>query len=349
MTRDEKFMRRAIEVARLADSDVYPNPYVGCVITHDDKIIAEGFHRKYGEAHAEVNAVNEVSDKAVLKDCTIYVTLEPCAHHGKTPPCANLLIEHQFKRVVVGSIDPFALVNGEGIKRLRDAGIEVEVGVLKDECDALNVRFFTFHRKRRPFISLKWAESEDGFIAPSEQNFGERLRITGNAAHKKVHEQRSKEHAILIGRKTAVKDNPSLSVRYVKGKNPIRLVIDPKLRLPQHLKIFNDGAPTYVLNHEKDENFGPVRRIHIEHITPNSICKKLFEMGIISVYIEGGATTIQHFIDADLWDTANIFTGKIKLEHGIAAPRFKGDSQFDIVAREILDQDVLTIYRNNRI
>lgn len=349
MTQDEKFMQRAIELARLADSGVYPNPYVGAVITHDNNIIAEGFHQKYGDAHAEVNAVNQVLDKSMLKACTIYVTLEPCAHFGKTPPCANLLIEHQFKRVVVGSVDPFALVNGEGIQRLKNAGIDVQVGVLKNECDELNVRFFTFHQKKRPYITLKWAESEDGFIAPLEQNIGERLKITGKAAHKKVHVQRSKEHAILIGRTTAEKDNPSLNVRYVDGKNPIRVVIDAKLTLPQNLKIFNDNAITYVINLEKEENLGSVKRIQLEHITPSSICEKLFDLGIVSLYIEGGAATIQQFIDANLWDAANIFTGKIKLGQGIAAPKFNAESQFVFVSHEYLDQDELSIYRNNRI
>lgn len=326
MTSDELFMSHAIELAQLADASVFPNPFVGAVIVLNEEIIATGFHQKHGEAHAEVNAVSQVSDKSILKDCTIYVTLEPCAHYGKTPSCADLLVKHQFKRVVIGSVDPFALVNGAGVERLKNAGFEVEIGVLKNECDALNKRFFTFHQKKRPYITLKWAESQDGFVAPLNQEIGNRTKITGPLAHLLVHQQRSEEHAILVGRHTVEQDNPSLNVRHIDAPSPIRFVIDPQLQLNKDLIIFKDGSPTHVLNLLQEEQKGTIHYHNMAEITPGAICDKLFKLGIVSVYVEGGTFTIQQFIDAGLWDEAFRFVGEMNLKTGIKAPKLEGDS-----------------------
>jgi diaminohydroxyphosphoribosylaminopyrimidine deaminase/5-amino-6-(5-phosphoribosylamino)uracil reductase len=324
MTPDEIFMARAIALAQLADASVFPNPHVGAVIVHEGEIIAEGYHKKHGEAHAEVDAVNQIEDKSILKNCTIYVTLEPCAHYGKTPPCADLLVQHQFKRVVIGSVDPFALVNGAGVERLKNSGIEVEIGVLKEQCDALNKRFFTFHEKKRPFITLKWAESKDGFIAPPEQTAGKRTHITGELSHLLVHQQRAQEHAILVGRLTVEKDNPQLNVRHIHAPSPKRFVLDANLKLGPDYQVFKDGGETHVLNCIKDERVGNVHYHKLDVLTPKSICDALYDLNIISVYIEGGSTTLQHFIDADIYDVIYRFVGPNQMQSGIKAPKFSG-------------------------
>jgi len=342
MTSDELFMSHAIELAQLADASVFPNPFVGAVIVLNEEIIAAGFHQKYGEAHAEVNAVSQVSDKSMLKDCTIYVTLEPCAHYGKTPPCSDLLVKHQFKRVVIGSVDPFALVNGAGVERLKNAGIEVETGVLKNECDALNKRFFTFHQKKRPYITLKWAESQDGFVAPLNQEIGNRTKITGTLAHLLVHQQRSQEHAILVGRRTVEQDNPSLNVRHIDAPSPIRFVLDPQLQLHKNLNIFEDGAPTHVMNLiQEEEQQGAVHYHKMADLSPEAICDKLFELGILSVYVEGGVFTIQQFIDAGLWDEAFRFVGENNLGNGIIAPKVNGK----LADRFVVERDMVEVYK----
>lgn len=343
---DELFMKRAIELAKMAGSEVYPNPYVGAVIVFENQVIAEGYHEKYGDSHAEVNAVNQVENKDILRDCTIYVTLEPCSHFGKTPPCADLIIRHQFKRVVVGSIDPFSLVNGQGITRIKNAGIQVTEGVLKNDCDKLNKRFFTLHQKRRPYIVLKWAESKDGFVASKDQDFGERIKITGNQAHQLVHLQRSREHGILIGKNTALLDNPSLDVRLLSGNSPIRFVIDAKLELPDNLKIFKDGRPTFVFNLKSDRIEAPIHFVKMDIINPETICQKLYELRIVSLYIEGGTNTIQQFINTGLWDEAHRFIGEKFLEDGITAPQI--DDSFIAVCQDNVGSDVLEQYLNNR-
>lgn len=343
MTPDEIFMKRAIAVAQLADASVFPNPYVGAVIVHEGAILAEGYHKKYGEEHAEVDAVNQVEDKSILKNATIYVTLEPCAHHGKTPPCADLLVKHQFKRVVIGSVDPFAEVNGAGIERLKNAGIEVEIGVLKAECDALNKRFFKFHQKNRPYITLKWAESKDGFIAPLEQKSGERTKITGALSHLLVHQQRAQEHAILVGRLTVEKDNPQLNVRHISAPSPKRFILDANLKLGPDYDIFTDGGETHVLNCIKEATDNQVHYHKLTHLTPATICAKLHELKILSLYIEGGATTLQHFIDAGLYDTVLRFIGANNLGEGIQAPKFSGI----LLDKVNIERDEMMVYGAN--
>ena len=346
MTTDEMFMNRAIELAKMADSSVFPNPYVGAVIVYGNEIIAEGYHQKYGGPHAEVLAVNQVQDKSILCKSTIYVTLEPCAHHGKTPPCADLLVHHRFKRVVIGSVDPFALVNGAGISRLKNAGIEVEFGILKEQCDELNRRFFTFHQKKRPWVALKWAESRDGFIAPNQQKFGQRFKITGDLAHQMVHLQRSKEHAILIGTQTALLDNPKLDVRLVSGVSPIRVVIDAELKLPTTLQLFTDGAPTWVLNLHENRIAGAVKYIKLDDLNPQTICDTLSEKQILSLYVEGGANTIQRFIDFGFWDTIYRFVGESNIGDGVSAPTFEENKNVKLSEHRTFEQDELIIYKN---
>lgn len=339
-------MFRAIELAKSASALVFPNPYVGAVIVLNDEIIAEGFHAQFGCPHAEVDAVSKVSNKELLRESTIYVTLEPCAHFGKTPPCADLLVHHQFKRVVIGSIDPFAKVNGAGIARLRNAGIDVEVGVLKEACDLLNARFFTFHQQKRPFVTLKWAETKNGFIAPNKQSFGERFKITGGESHVLVHQQRAHEHAILVGKNTALLDDPELTVRLVQGVNPKRFVIDADLELPKYLNIFTDGELTFVFNTKKSGKSGSVEFVLLDEISPESICAKLYEMQILSLYVEGGKHTIQQFIDANLWDKTYRFLGNVDLtEDGLKAPKFSQDvTEYQETQ---VGEDTLLIYDNS--
>lgn len=342
MTIDEKYMQRAVDLAKLAGVHAAPNPMVGAVIVLDGEIIGEGYHQRFGEAHAEVNAVNAVVDKFLLPHSTIYVTLEPCAHYGKTPPCADLLVTHAFKRVVIGTQDPFAKVNGAGIARLKEAGIEVDTGVLEKECKELNKRFFTFHEKKRPYIVLKWAESRDGFMDPGEKDAREIVWITGAQTKVFVHQQRAQESAIMTGWKTIAQDNPSLTVREIKGVSPLRVVIDPKLNTPLDSTIFTDGNRTIVLNIMKDEVNGAVEYVKLPTIDVQTITTALYERNILSVYIEGGRFTLQHFLDAGLWDEAYRFIGPFSFGNGTLAPEIE---DLEFVTSKVGD-DVLRSYRN---
>src|ERR1019366_6213146 len=247
MTQDEQYMKRCLDLAIKGLGHVAPNPLVGCVIVDEGKIIGEGYHQKFGEAHAEVNAVNAVPDELNhrLPHSTLYVNLEPCSHFGKTPPCADMIVSHKIKRVVIGSFDPNLQVNGQGIQKLKDAGIEVSTGVLEEESDFLNRRFMTFHRQHRPYIILKWAKSVDDFMAPDESK---QVWLTGDESKKLVHQWRSEEQAILVGKRTVEIDDPQLTVRLVKGKNPVRLVIDRTLSLPVSQKIFRPDARLFLYN-----------------------------------------------------------------------------------------------------
>ena len=321
MEMDLIYMQRCIELAQLGIRDVYPNPMVGAVIVHEGKIIGESYHQNYGEAHAEVNAVNSVLDKSILKEATIYVSLEPCAHHGKTPPCADLLVKHQFKKVVIGCKDTFSEVAGKGIKRLEENGIQVVIGVLENECRALNKRFFTFHENKRPYVMLKWAETQDGFIDKIRTDNTQEINwITQPETKTLVHQWRSEEHAILIGSTTALNDNPALTVRNVKGKNPIRILIDRTLKVNSNASIFNSESKTIILNELKNEEVGNLKYIQLSNFSVKSILDTLYKENIQSVIIEGGAKTIQHFIDEDLWDEARVLVGKTKFNEGIKAP-----------------------------
>jgi diaminohydroxyphosphoribosylaminopyrimidine deaminase / 5-amino-6-(5-phosphoribosylamino)uracil reductase len=347
MPQHEIYMRRCIELAALGLGNVSPNPMVGAVIVHDGKIIGEGYHQKYGEAHAEVNAVNQVIGKfnnyaELLKQSTIYVSLEPCTHYGKTPPCADLIIKHQIPKVIVGCRDPFDQVNGKGIEKLQAAGAEVISGVLEDKCKWLNRRFFTRVQKHRPYIILKWAQTADGFFAPAD---GSQYWITGTESRKLVHQWRGEEDAVLVGTNTVAIDNPQLNVRYGNGRVPKRVVIDRKLKLNQSLNIFDQSVETLIFNEVETRFDGKNKYIALEdfdRFVPQYILYQLYLHDIQSVIIEGGAYTLNAFIEAGLWDEARIFTGQAVLKQGIKAPDIKG-----IIEEEILSgTDLLQILVN---
>jgi diaminohydroxyphosphoribosylaminopyrimidine deaminase / 5-amino-6-(5-phosphoribosylamino)uracil reductase len=329
MTHDEKYMQRCLELAALGLGSVSPNPMVGAVIVHEGQIIGEGYHQQYGQAHAEVNAVNDALSKhkdaeELLKNSTIYVSLEPCAHYGKTPPCADLIIKHSIPRVVVGCRDPFEQVNGKGIEKLQEAGIEVTTGILEDECKWLNRRFLTRVQQKRPYIILKWAQTNDGFFAPSD---GSQFWITGQESRMLVHKWRSEEDAVLVGKNTVLADNPQLNVRHWTGKSPKRVVIDRRLELKRDLNIYNQSVETLVFNEVKTDIDGKIKYIALEdfdRFVPQYILFQLYLQDIQSVIIEGGAHTLNSFIEAGLWDEARIFTGKAVLGQGIKAPCLTG-------------------------
>lgn len=344
MVSDEKYMLRALQLAGSGGVAVAPNPLVGAVIVLNNRIIGEGYHRQYGEAHAEVNAVNSVEDPSVLNEATIYVTLEPCSHFGKTPPCADLLVKHRFKRVVIAQIDPFAEVSGRGIERLRNAGIQVDCGILEEAAKELNKRFLTFHMKKRPFVTLKWAQTRDGFIDRdrSETNAKGIQWISQPETQVYTHQLRSTEQAILVGWKTVENDNPSLTTRAFHGKNPLRIVIDPQLKAPKNARLFTDGQPTLVLNllETKEENH--LRFIRLDNLAPESILHLLHQLHISSVIIEGGANTLSRFIESGLWDEALVISGSGTFQSGLKAP---GIAQTPV--KSILSgKDTLHYFRN---
>ncbi len=342
---DEFFMSRCIDLARLGLGKVAPNPMVGAVIVLNNKIIGEGFHQQYGEAHAEVNAVNSVSDKSVLNQATIYVSLEPCSHFGKTPPCADLLVKHKFKRVVIGMQDPNAKVNGLGISKLKQAGIDVKVGVLQKECEQLNKAFLTFHSLKRPYIMLKWAETTDGFIDKErgdiqtpQQNW-----ITNESCRVLVHKWRAEYEAILIGTETALKDNPQLNIRSWSGKPPIRIVIDNNLRLPKTLHVFDNSVTTLIFNGLEDKTESNTEFIKIDFSTDvlKQILDILYKKQINSLLVEGGQKTLQEFINHNLYDEANIFVGNKEFKSGTKAPSF---SHYGL-QKLMFDDSSLFVYR----
>ena len=334
----KKYMQVCIDLAIKGFPLAFPNPMVGCVIVHNDSIIGQGYHQQFGSHHAEVNAITSVENKELLEQSTLYVSLEPCAHFGKTPPCADLIVKSKIPRVVIGSLDTFSEVNGKGIQCLKDAGIEVLTKVLEKECRAINKRFFTFHEKKRPYVILKWAQTTDGYIAPLNQK--ERLWISSHESKTLVHQWRSQEQAILVGRKTAELDNPLLTTREVKGKNPIRIVLDRKLSLNKDLHIFNDDAPTLVVNDKlsSDNHL----KIDFNNLAP-SLLKELHSRNIQSIIIEGGAQTLNTFIDAKVWDEARVFTSKKTLEKGVQSPLI----QSVINHSEIVGDDKLTYFINS--
>jgi diaminohydroxyphosphoribosylaminopyrimidine deaminase/5-amino-6-(5-phosphoribosylamino)uracil reductase len=288
---------------------VAPNPMVGSVLVHEGKIIGEGFHRIYGQAHGEVNCINSVPEElqSLIPKATMYVSLEPCAHHGKTPPCADLIIERKIPKVVVGCVDTFSAVAGKGIQRMKDAGIEVITGVLEEACRAVNRRFFTFHEKKRPYIILKWAQSADGFIAPPD---GQPVRISNPYTDRLVHQWRTREMAIMVGKHTALKDDPKLTARLWPGKQPLRIVIDRRLEVPGHYQLHSEEAPTIFVS---EDTFDFSRDIIPQLLT------RLHADNIQSVIVEGGAHLLQQFIDG-VWDEARVITGKHILGGGLQAP-----------------------------
>ncbi len=342
---DEKFMMRAIELARLGMGSVSPNPMVGCVIVYNGVVIGEGYHAEYGKAHAEVNAVNRVKNQELLSESTIYVTLEPCSHHGKTPPCADLILHHRIPRVVVGTFDPFAQVAGKGIRKLRDGGCQVIEGCCEEKCIELNRRFFTFHEKRRPFIILKWAQTADGFIDidRSAEHYGQPTWITNDLSRIAVHKMRTDESAILVGTNTAKKDNPSLTVRDWSGKHPLRLVIDREGKLPDWLTLFDQGEPTIVYTSREMPNSPNLeyKRVVFDGSEINQILSDLYLRGILSLIVEGGQKLLESFIKSSIWDEARVFTGKNVFHHGVKAPVFDGN----LIRSDELDDSWMFLFR----
>jgi diaminohydroxyphosphoribosylaminopyrimidine deaminase/5-amino-6-(5-phosphoribosylamino)uracil reductase len=327
----EIYMQRCIDLAKVGKGYVDPNPMVGAVIVHQDRIIGEGFHRQYGHPHAEVNAINMVlerytNSKELLRQSQIYVSLEPCAHYGKTPPCADLIIKYQIPEVIIGSADPFSEVAGKGIEKLKQAGINVISGILEKECRELNKRFFTRITKQRPYIILKWAQTRNGVFAPLNQ---QQFWITSLSSRKMVHQWRSEENAILVGKNTALADNPKLNVRYHHGKSPVRIVIDRNLELPGNLNLFDQSVETLVFNQIESRTENKIKYIALEdfnNYVPHYILYQLYLRDIQSVIIEGGAETLNRFIKENLWDEARIFTGATELEEGIPAPEITGSA-----------------------
>ncbi|WP_339698614.1 bifunctional diaminohydroxyphosphoribosylaminopyrimidine deaminase/5-amino-6-(5-phosphoribosylamino)uracil reductase RibD [Algoriphagus aquimarinus] len=318
MISDERYMQRALELAEFGRGKVSPNPMVGCVIVHEDRVIGEGYHQEYGKAHAEVNAINSVKNPDLLAEATVYVTLEPCSHFGKTPPCANLLVEKRVKKVVIAAFDTNPLVGGKGIQILRDAGIEVETGVLEKEARIQNKRFFTQIEKKRPFVILKWAQTQDGFVA--REDYSSKW-ITNASSRRLVHKWRAEEDAIMVGKNTAKYDDPALNVRDWVGKNPLRLVIDSRLELPNTLKIFDEAVPTICYNTQKSEVIGTLEFVKLNTgFQVQDILEDLHKRNIQSVIIEGGSYLLNKFLDSELWDEARVFTSSNKFGSGIAAP-----------------------------
>lgn len=345
----EFYIKRCLELALLGIGNVSPNPMVGCVIVLNDKIIGEGYHQKYGEAHAEPNAIKNVFDRFgndaedLLKSAAAYVNLEPCAHFGKTPPCADLFVKHRLKKVVIGNRDPFSGVDGKGIEKLKNAGIEVESGILDEECKYFNRRFFTRIQKQRPFIILKWAETANGYFATTD---GHQKWISGALAKRLAHQWRTEEDAILIGKQTAVMDNPQLTSREWPGKNPVRLVIDKNLQVPNDNHIFNTEAKTIIFNEVKTDVIGNIHYIQMEDMhfyLAQKIAFQLYLMDVQSVIIEGGANILNQFLEANLWDEARIFTAPNSWESGLRSPIIKAQLQEQIQ----IGPDKLSIYINH--
>jgi diaminohydroxyphosphoribosylaminopyrimidine deaminase/5-amino-6-(5-phosphoribosylamino)uracil reductase len=325
----QTYMQRCIQLAQPGAGNVAPNPMVGAVLVYNDRIIGEGYHMQYGQPHAEVNCINNVAtaDVGLIADSEMYVSLEPCAHYGKTPPCADLIIRHNIKKVFIGCRDPFEEVNGKGIEKLKAAGVVVVSGILEKECIDLNKAFFTFHIKQRPYIILKWAQSADGFIgAGSQSNSAERIFISNELTNRLVHKWRSETAAILVGTETALMDDPSLTTRLWKGKNPARLIIDRALRLPSTLKVFDRSVPTIIFNdlQSSEENNLTYYDLQGTEDLLQTVCSVLYQRKFNSVLVEGGARLLQSFIDAGLWDEARIITNKnLLLYDGVPSPILK--------------------------
>lgn len=332
-------MRRALQLARLGAGHTSPNPMVGAVIVAPDgSIIGEGWHRKCGEGHAEVNAVASVGNPDLLRDSTIYVTLEPCSHYGKTPPCAKLLIERSIPRVVVGSLDPFVEVSGRGVKMLREAGVEVVVGVLEQECRELNKRFMTAHTKGRPWVQLKWAQTADRFIALPPDAGENPLHMSTPVTMRLMHRQRALCDAIVVGAATACIDNPSLTTRYWPGKSPLRVVLSRHLSITGDLKLLHDGLPTIIYNGVKNETCGEVEYVKMDTTNPEAWVTDLYRRGVTSVMIEGGTQVLQQMIDAGQWDEARIEVSPRRVGKGVAAPVIEGQ----LKERHMIDGNQIT-------
>lgn len=334
----EKYMRRCLELALNGAGSVAPNPMVGAVIVHNGTIIGEGFHAQYGEAHAEVNAINSVSDKELLRQATMYVSLEPCSHFGKTPPCTERIMEHGIPRVVIATTDPNPKVSGRGVEILKQKGVEVIHGVLEEEARYLNRRFITYHTRKRPYVILKWAQTIDGFIDRHRGHGTDREAtwITNELARSLVHRWRTEEQAVMVGTNTVMLDNPRLNVRNWSGRAPVRVVIDRKLRLPKNSNVFDGTQPTllFIGNNSssmaRKAEFSDISNLEIITVDfskglEKQLLAELAERGILSVIVEGGAMLLNSFIKKGIWDEARVFVGNCFFGEGVKAPVFSGE------------------------
>ena len=340
----ETYMHRCLQLAKLGAGNVAPNPMVGAVLVYQNTIIGEGYHQQYGQAHAEVNCINSVSEanKILISKSTIYVSLEPCAHFGKTPPCADLIIKNNIPKVIIACRDSYGEVDGKGIQKLKEAGIDVTIGILEKEALELNKRFFTFHTKKRPYIILKWAQSIDAKIA--KKDFGA-VKISTDLTNRLVHKWRSEEAAIMVGTNTALQDDPSLTTRLWKGNNAVRLVIDRQLKLPLSLQLFNGLVKTIVFNEVKNDTINGVQYYKIssvENMIPE-ILNALFLLNIQSIFVEGGAKLLQSFIDNNYWDEARVITNEqITIGNGVQAPFLSNNY---LINKIKLNSDDIAIYQ----
>ncbi|NLA24326.1 MAG: bifunctional diaminohydroxyphosphoribosylaminopyrimidine deaminase/5-amino-6-(5-phosphoribosylamino)uracil reductase RibD [Bacteroidales bacterium] len=337
-------MHRCLQLAELGRANVSPNPMVGCVIVHNNEIIGEGYHKKYGEVHAEVNAINSVKNQDLLSEACLYVNLEPCSHYGKTPPCSDLIISKNIKKVVVSALDPNPLVAGRGIEKMREAGIDVKLGVLEKESIELNSRFYTFHHKKRPYVILKWAQTADGFI-DKHRKIGDGQKpewITNDYCKTLVHKWRTEEDAFLVGTYTVLLDNPQLTARLWYGKNPLRIAIDYNSALNKQYNIFDDSAPSLVFANNERNDLGDIEIIDLDNNLAEQILEKLHKRKIQSLVVEGGRQTLDLFIKSNLWDEARVFQSDRHFGDGVKAPDFN----YKLETKQFFGNTSLKFYRN---
>lgn len=325
MNIDELYMQRCLQLASMAQGHTSPNPMVGAVVVCDGRIIGEGYHRRCGEAHAEVNAINSVVDKSLLSRSTIYVSLEPCSHYGKTPPCCDLIINSGIPRVVVGCLDPFPQVCGRGVNKLQTHGIDVTTNILEEECKWLNRKFITFQQKGRPYITLKWAQSSDGFIDRIRSNEEPPTQFSSPTSRSWSHRLRATNDAIMVGTNTVITDNPSLTTRYWSGKNPLRITIDRRGRIPTHSALLDGTTATLLLGQNKATDKVDITALPSDRSSIEVLMTELHTRNIQSLIVEGGTQLLQSFIDSNLWDEARIETSPIQLQRGITAPHINGE------------------------
>ncbi|WP_210489956.1 bifunctional diaminohydroxyphosphoribosylaminopyrimidine deaminase/5-amino-6-(5-phosphoribosylamino)uracil reductase RibD [Rufibacter aurantiacus] len=342
MHTEEKYMRRALDLAAVGSGYARPNPIVGCVVVHKHKIIGEGWHQQYGGSHAEVNAINSVQDKSLLPHSRVYVTLEPCSHYGKTPPCADFLLEHGVRDVIICNTDPNPLVAGRGIKKLLDAGCKVHIGVLEQEGLELNRRFFTFQTKKRPYLVLKWAESSDGFIALPDY---QATQISGPMAKQLVHKWRTEEQAIMVGTRTAIHDNPQLNTRHWPGQAPLRIAIDKQLQIPETHHLLDDSQPTVIYTLQEKASGAQTEFVPLptNGVFLDLMLADLYQRNVQSILVEGGTVLLEALLQNNLWDEIRVFRSPKKLAHGIKAPQLPN---LQFASRRMVRDDELTIYRN---
>ena len=335
----EIFMQRCVDLAYLGQGNVSPNPMVGCVIVKNGLVIGEGYHSEYGGKHAEIKAIESVIDQKEIENSTVYISLEPCVHHGKTPPCVHELINRKIKTAVIGGRDSNPIVGGKGIEYLKRSGIEVIENVLEEECRKLNKRFFTFHEKRRPYVILKWAQTSDGYLDKNRETDEKGINwISSPESKVLVHKWRSEEQSILVGRNTILNDNPSLTVREISGKNPTRIVIDSQMQLSKDVNIFSNDAPTLVFNRIQNKKLDGVEWIKIQETSTKYILEELYKRNIQSVLVEGGSRTLQYFIIDNVWDEARVIVGDIKFGDGVKAPII---NKVPVRAHQFSDHDTI--------